>query len=208
MKHLLKGLYLITDKKLINKTRFVEIVDDVLSGGGNILQLRHKDSTDQEIINLGRRLLAVTRKHGVPLIVNDSPELALEIEADGVHLGEGDGKVEDARKLLGSDAIIGVSCYNQIERAVQSARAGADYIAMGTPYSTPTKPGRESTSFETLKETKSRIGDVPIFAIGGITVNKAADVLRTGVDGIAVITSVFGADDPKKAASELAAFFD
>lgn len=208
MKHLLKGLYLITDKKLINKTRFVEIVDDVLSGGGNILQLRHKDSTDQEIIILGRRLLAVTRKHGVPLIVNDSPELALEIEADGVHLGEDDGKVEDARKLLGSDAIIGVSCYNQIERAVQSARAGADYVAMGTPYSTPTKPGREPTSFETLKEAKSRIGDVPIFAIGGITVNKAADVLRTGVDGIAVITSVFGADDPKKAASELAAFFD
>ncbi len=208
MKRLLKGLYLITDKKLIDKSRFADTVDEVLSGGGDVLQLRHKDSTDQEIISLGRKLLAITRKHGIPLIVNDSPELALEIEADGVHLGEGDVGIEYARRLLGKDAIIGVSCYNRIDRAVESARSGADYIAMGTPYSTPTKPGREPTGFETLKEAKSRIVGVPIFAIGGITVDNAADVLKTGVDGIAVITSVFGSDDPKKAASELAAFFD
>lgn len=205
MKYSLKGLYLITDRKLIDKSIFLQVVDDTLAGGGNLLQLRHKDSTDSEIITLGRELLRITQRHKVPLIINDSPEIALETGADGVHLGEDDPDVSYARSLLGDDAIIGVSCYNRIDRALEAAGAGADYIAMGTPYNTPTKPGREPTSLDTLRDAKSRIRNVPIFAIGGITVQNAPDVLDTGVDGIAVITSVFGSGNPARAASELAA---
>lgn len=208
MKHLLNGLYLITDRNLIDPGHFSEVVDSALSGGGKILQLRHKDSSATEVIRIGRNLLEITGKHNVPLIVNDSPEIAVEIGADGVHLGEGDADIGYARSLLGKDAIIGVSCYNRIERGLEAAKAGADYLAFGTPYSTPTKPGREPTSFETLREAKRRIREIPVFAIGGIDTGNARDVLDTGVDGIAVITSVFGSDDPGKAAEMLASLFD
>lgn len=199
---------MITDRNLIDPGHFSEIVDRALSGGGNILQLRHKDSSAKEVIRIGRSLLEITGKHNVPLIVNDSPELAVEIGADGVHLGEGDADVGYARNLLGKDAIIGVSCYNRIERGLKAVESGADYLAFGTPYSTPTKPGREPTSFETLREAKKRITEIPVFAIGGIGISNAKEILDTGVDGIAVITSVFGSDDPVKAAGMLASLFD
>lgn len=208
MKHLLNGLYLITDRNLIDPRHFSEVVDSALSGGGNILQLRHKDSSAKEVIRIGRSLLEITGKHNVPLIVNDSPEIAVEIGADGVHLGEGDADIGYARNLLGKDAIIGVSCYNRIERGLEAAESGADYLTFGTPYSTPTKPGREPTCFETLREAKKKIREIPVFAIGGIDTSNAREVLDTGVDGIAVITSVFGSDDPGNAAEMLASLID
>ena len=205
MKNNLTGLYVITDKKLIKRAGFIETVEKSIKGGARIVQLREKDTPKNEILNLGRELLKLTRRYDVPLIINDSPELAKEIGADGVHLGGDDTSIKNARAILGDEAIIGVSCYNQIERGLNAVQNGADYVAFGTPYYTPTKPEREPTSIEVLKEAVYVINQIPIFAIGGITKENASEILGTGVDGIAVITSVFGSPDPENAARELAA---
>jgi len=203
MRKNLTGLYVITDKKLIQRDSFVQTVESSIKGGARMVQLREKDTPEDEIINLGLQILKVTKRYGVPLIINDSPELAREIGADGVHLGGEDTSVHDARAILGADAIIGVSCYNRIERGLNAVEAGADYVAFGTPYYTPTKPDREPTSIEILNQAVKLINIIPVFAIGGITKENARTILETGVDGIAVITSVFGSPDPEKAAREL-----
>lgn len=203
MKNNLTGLYVITDKKLIKRAGFIETVEKSIKGGARIVQLREKDTPQNEILNLGKELLKLTRRYDVPLIINDSPELAKEIGADGVHLGGDDTSIKNARAILGDEVIIGVSCYNQIERGLNAVQNGADYVAFGTPYYTPTKPEREPTSIEVLKEAVYVISQIPIFAIGGITKENASEILGTGVDGIAVITSVFGSPDPENAAREL-----
>lgn len=203
MKINLNGLYVITDKKLIERYSFVETVEKSIKGGARIVQLREKNTPENEIIELGQELLRVTRRYKVPLIVNDSPELTKIIGADGVHLGGDDTSITKARAILGSEAIIGVTCYNQIERGLAAAKDGADYVAFGTPYYTPTKPEREPTSIEILVKAVKLITQIPIFAIGGITKENASPILETGVNGIAVITSVFGSADPEQATREL-----
>jgi len=203
MKNNLTGLYVITDKKLIKRGKFIETVEKSIKAGARIVQLREKDTPQNEILNLGRELLKLTRRYDVPLIINDSPELAKEIGADGVHLGGDDTSIKNARAILGDEAIIGVSCYNQIERGLNAVQNGANYVAFGTPHYTPTKPEREPTSIEVLKEAVYVISQIPIFAIGGITKENASSILGTGVNGIAVITSVFGSPDPENAAREL-----
>ncbi len=205
--YILKGLYVITDKKLISRDRFIETVEKAIRGGAKIIQLREKDTPEEEITRLGKGLLEITRRYRIPLIINDSPKLAREIGADGVHLGKDDSDISLPRKLLGSEAIIGVSCYGDIERGLRAEREGADYVAFGTPFFTPTKPDRKPTPFEVLKEAKRRIKTIPIFAIGGITKENAQSVLETGVDGIAVITAVFSSPNPEEAARSLADFF-
>jgi len=205
MKKNLKGLYVITDKKLINRDRFIETVEKAIKGGARIVQLREKGTPENEIISLGREILKVTKSYRIPLIINDSPELAQEIGADGVHLGGEDASITNARAILGDMAIIGVSCYNQIGRGLKAMENGADYVAFGTPYYTPTKPKREPTTIDILREAVNLIKSIPIFAIGGITKDNAMPILETGVEGIAVITSVFGSPDPETAARELAA---
>jgi len=208
MKYRISGLYTITDKKLIDRDSFIFTVESALKGGTSILQLREKDTNTDELLSLGEKLLNLTRKYYVPLIINDYPEIAHEIGADGVHLGQNDTDVITARKILGNDKIIGVSCYNQISRAKIAVEEGADYIVFGTPYDTPTKPGREPTPIETLIEARGRFRDIPIFAIGGINESNAQEIISTGVDGIAVITGIFGSPDPEKSSRVLSSFFN
>jgi len=202
----LSGLYVITDSRLIPESLFAETVESAVRGGVSIVQLREKETEKEEIIRKGKMILKITRKYKIPLIVNDSVVMAEKIGADGVHLGEEDGEVEEARKLLGSGTIIGVSCYGDIERGLRAEKAGANYAAFGTPYFTPTKPERKPTRFEVLKEAKAKL-DIPVFAIGGITAGRIADIAKTGVDGIAVITAVFGEKETEKEARKLTELF-
>ena len=204
----LKGLYVITDEGLIPRGSFLETVEKSLSGGASIVQLRDKTSPRPDVVALGRELLGLTKRYGVPLIINDFPELMMETGADGVHLGEDDPNIMPTRKKLGNGAIIGVSCYCSLPRGIHAERMGADYVVFGTPWSTPTKPGRLPTPFETLVEAKAAITGIPIFAIGGIFPHNAARVLATGVDGVAVITGVFGSDDPEKASRAFCSVLD
>ncbi len=204
MDYRLSGLYAITDRNLISREYFETTVEKAVQGGVKMLQLREKDTVWEEALRLGKIILKITKSYGIPLIINDSPELARNIGADGVHLGENDCSVEHARSVLGRDAIIGVSCYGQIERGLKAQMEGADYVAFGTPYFTPTKPDRSPTPLEVLREARVAITKIPIFAIGGITSENASLIMETGVEGIAVITSIFGSEDPEKAARELA----
>lgn len=184
----IKGLYVITDEKLIPRGRFLETVEKALAGGANIVQLRDKTSPPSEIVSLGRELLGITGRYGAPLIINDSPDLMMEIGADGVHLGEDDPNVIPTRKRLGNGAIIGVSCCGSVPRGIHAERMGADYVVFGTPWATPTKLDRKPTPFEALVEAKTAVTGIPIFT------HNAAEVIETGV---------FGAKDPEEASRKI-----
>jgi len=202
----LHGLYAITDTHLIPRERFVAIVEASVRGGATMVQLREKETPRAEIVRLGRELLAVTRRHGALLIINDHPSVAQEIGADGVHVGREDPSVAETRALLGPQAIIGASCYGEVARAVEAEQAGADYVAFGTPFPSPTKSKRTDISLRIFHEAKQRVR-VPVFAIGGITLANAQQVIDAGADGIAIVSGVFGASDVEAAARALARLF-
>jgi thiamine-phosphate pyrophosphorylase len=199
-------LYAITDTKLIPRERFVDTVEAAVRGGATMVQLREKDTAREEFTRLGRELLAVTRRYGALLIINDHPTIAKEIGADGVHVGREDPPVAEARALLGLQAIIGASCYGEVRRAVAAEHEGADYVAFGTPFPSPTKTKRTDISLGIFQEVKRQV-HVPVFAIGGITIDNARQVLDAGADGIAVVSGVFAAPDVEAAARALAQLF-
>ena len=202
----LRGLYLITDTKLIPRERFVETVEAAVRGGATMVQLREKETPREEVIRLGQALLAVTKRYDALLIINDHPSVAKAVGADGVHVGREDPPVSEARALLGPDAIIGASCYGDVTRAASAERDGADYVAFGTPFPSPTKTKRTDISLGIFREAKQQVS-VPVFAIGGITIDNARQVIDAGADGLAVVSGVFAAADVEAAARALAQLF-
>jgi thiamine-phosphate pyrophosphorylase len=151
-------------------------------------------------------ILRLCREYDVPCIVNDDVEICRVLKADGVHLGENDDNIAEVRRILGDDSIIGSSCYNQLSRAKQAQREGASYVAFGAVFPTPTKPNAPRATLTLLREAKSEI-QIPIVAIGGITVNNAHDVIKTGIDAIAVITSLYEAKTIKETAETFSKMF-
>lgn len=202
----LRGLYAITDTQLIPRQRFVETVEAAVRGGASMVQVREKETPQEEVIRLGRELLAVTRRYGALLIINDHPAVAKAIGADGAHVGREDPPVHEARALLGPDAIIGASCYGDVTRAMAAEQEGADYVAFGTPFPSPTKTKRTDISLGIFREVKQHV-KIPVFAIGGITIDNASQVIEAGADGIAVVSGVFAAADVEAAAHRLAQLF-
>jgi len=202
----LRGLYAITDTHLIPRARFAETVEAAVRGGATLVQLREKDTPRDEIVRLGRAVLEVTRRYGALLIVNDHPSVAKEIGADGVHVGREDPPVAEARALLGPEVIIGASCYGDVERAVLAEQEGADYVAFGTPFPSPTKMKRTDIALDIFQRAKARV-HVPVFAIGGINLSNAQQIIDTGADGIAVVSGVFGAPNVEDAARALTRLF-
>jgi thiamine-phosphate pyrophosphorylase len=202
----LVGLNVITDQHLMPRDRFVDMVEAAVQGGAKIVQLREKRTPPDEIVRLGRSLLSVTRRYGALLLINDNPEMAHAIGADGVHVGREDATVAEARALLGPDAIIGVTCYGEIERAVAAVQASADYVAFGTPFPSPTKGTQGRTPLTLYRDVKQHVA-VPVFAIGGINVDNAQQVRDAGADAISVVSGVFGTPDVGAAARALADLF-
>ena len=190
------GLYLITpdepdaDRLLARTLPLLPFV--------TCLQLRNKAADAATLRAMARRLHAACEDAGVPLIINDDPALAAETGAAGVHLGEHDGSLADARALLGEDAIIGVSCYDDLQRARDAAAAGADYVAFGAFFPSATKPHARRASPDLLRDSASL--RIPRVAIGGITPDNAASLVGAGADLLAVISSVYDAADPVAAA--------
>jgi len=201
----LRGLYAITDGA--GAPRLLAAVEAAIRGGAGLVQYREK-STDQ-----GRRraeagaLLALCRDHGVPLIINDDVELAASIGADGVHLGRDDGEVSAARVRLGPRAIIGVSCYDSLERAVHAAHSGADYVAFGSFFASASKPAAVRAPLSLLKDARAQLS-IPLCAIGGITPQNGGDLVDAGADMLAVIQGLFGAADITAEARRYARLFD
>ena len=191
-----RGLYLITPDAR-DPSRLLERVLPLLPFAA-CLQLRAKSMDDSLLRDAGARLREACADARVPFIVNDDARLAQELDADGVHLGEHDGGIAGARALLGEDAIIGVSCYDDLERARRLANEGADYLAFGAFFPSSTKPNARRADIALLRDSAA-LG-LPRVAIGGITPDNASPLVAAGTDLLAVISGVFDAPDPIKAA--------
>lgn len=199
------GLYAITPD-WDDSARLFGAVDAALSGGVRVLQYRNKSAGAARRLEHALGLSALCRKAGAALIVNDDVALALEVEADGVHLGESDGDIAAARRRLGPKRLLGASCYNRPERAAPLITAGADHLAFGSVFASGTKPGAVRADLGLF--TAARPLGVPLVAIGGITLANAAAVIAAGADAIAVIGDLFSAPDIAGRARAFGALFD
>jgi thiamine-phosphate pyrophosphorylase len=177
-----------------------------IDGGAVIVQYRDKSGDAQRRLAEAAEIVTLCAEHGVVSIINDDVSLAMETGADGVHLGSDDADPAEARTRLGDDALIGVSCYDSLNRAYAAQAADCDYIAFGSAYPSPTKPGAVHAPLDLYKRAAAGL-DVPIVAIGGITPANAAPLIEAGCRAVAVISGVFGVDDVRLAATAYAARF-
>ena len=205
MKHEVCGLYAVTPD-VSDTPELLAAAEAALSGGVRLLQYRNKSASAALRLLQGRALLALCRKYHVPLIINDHLDLALALDADGLHLGAEDGSLTAARARLGPEKILGVSCYDQLERALEAERLGADYAAFGSFFPSSVKPDAVRAPLAMLRDAKRRLS-VPVVAIGGITLDNAPQLIAAGADGVAVISALFGANDVKLAAQRFSALF-
>lgn len=195
---MLKGLYVITDNTLMPGRGHIEIAEAVLKTGARILQLRDKHASTLELVRAGTRLRELTRAYGACFLVNDRVDIALAVEADGVHLGQADMPLPSARKLMGEQAIIGISA-ETVEEAVRAEADGASYLGVGPMFITGTKPDAGvPVGIERLREIKQHV-QIPVFGIGGIHHENYLAVLNAGADGVCVIGAIVTAPDMSEA---------
>ena len=200
-----RGLYAITPD-WSDTARLLATTEAILAGGCRLLQYRNKIASPELQREQAEALRTLTRRHGVPLIINDDAALALAVKADGAHIGRDDGAIAEARALLGANALLGASCYNEHVRAETAVAAGADYIAFGAMFASPTKPQAVRAPLELIGQARAL--DHPIVCIGGITAENAAPLIAAGADLLAVISDVFDAPDPHARAAQFAALFE
>ncbi len=198
----LRGLYAITRP---SATLTAEVAA-ALKGGARIVQYRDKRADAERRLSEAREIQALCAAAGATFIVNDDLQLAQASQADGVHLGRDDHSIQDARSALGPRALIGVSCYDEIERAHAAAAAGADYLAFGSFYPSPTKPNAPRATIELLAEASDAF-DLPLCAVGGITPDNGGILMTAGASMLAAITGVFDAPDVEAAAAAYARLF-
>jgi len=203
----LKGLYAITDPVLTpyKEGKIFEKVEAALRGGAKLIQLRDKKTSIDELLPIAIKLKELCEKYEAFFIVNDRVDLAIKCNAHGVHLGKADMSPFKARKLLGPYKILGVSCYGDVERALSVSKV-ASYVAFGSFYPSPTKPDATCISKEVLKKAKTTL-DLPVCAIGGITPERAKELVELGADMIAVISSLWKAEDIEEQAKKFARLF-
>lgn len=187
-------LYLVTDPSAGEKTE--EIVKEAVAGGVTMVQLREKTAGSLSFYERALRLKRVTRKAGVPLIINDRTDIMLAADADGLHVGQSDLPAAVARRLIGPDKILGVSAHT-VEEAVRAEKDGADYLGVGAVFPTATKKDAESVSYETLKEICETVS-IPVVAIGGIGEHNIGKLVGSGIRGIAVVSAIMNAENPEK----------
>jgi len=197
----LAGLYAITNSDMAKEIDLTQQVEQALKGGVNIVQYRDKTSNQSRRLAESKKLLELCRRHSACFIINDDVQLAAAVAADGVHLGRDDQDIVSARALLGSDAILGVSCYNQLDLAIAAQDAGVDYVAFGRFFPSNTKPQAVQAEIELLTEAKQAL-HIPIVAIGGITPENSAALIEAGADMLAVIQGLFGQQDVRAAAEQ------
>lgn len=200
------GLYAVADTQYIGPTQLLDAVTAAIAGGAAVVQYRDKSGNDSVREKQAAALADLCENRGAPFIVNDDVELARRVGATGAHIGRDDPPLEDARRLLGTQSIIGVSCYNELERALAAADAGADYVAFGSFYPSPTKPGAVRATVELLRAARERL-QIPIVAIGGITPENGAALVAAGADALAVVQGLFVQADIREAARRYVALF-
>jgi thiamine-phosphate pyrophosphorylase len=194
-------LYVVTNRTWLGNDSLAVQVEEILQSGATMIQLREKDIPFDSLVKEAREIRKITSRYHVPLIINDSVEVAAASDADGVHLGQGDEAIEKAREMLGHNKIIGISAHNVAE-AVKAEESGADYIGAGAVFHTSTKKDADLLTLQTLKDI-CRAVTIPVVAIGGITKENILKLSGSGVDGVAVISAVFAQADKAKATGEL-----
>lgn len=194
-------LYLVTDEKACKGKDFYESVEASIRGGAKIVQLREKNMDTRDFFKRALKLKEICHKHGVDFVINDRLDIAIAVDADGVHLGQSDMPIQKAKEILGHKKIIGISAKN-MEEALEAQKYGADYIGVGAIFATDTKKDSGLIDLETLKEMTNQI-NIPVLAIGGIGLGKLGYLKDTGIDGICVISDILGSDDPEKRTRKL-----
>lgn len=195
-------LYAVTDRMWLHEDEnLCDVVERVLQNGATFLQIREKDLEPEAFETEAARLKTLCAAYRVPFVVNDSVEIALDIDADGVHVGQSDIKGRDIRAMIGPDKILGISA-GTVAEAQAAERAGADYIGVGAVFGTSTKKNARTMTVECLREIAESV-TIPVVAIGGIGAGNIAQLAGSGVDGVAVVSAIFAAEDPGKATAEL-----
>lgn len=197
------SLYLCTDRGLMTADTIEEAVELAIKGGATVIQLREKECSGREFLEIARSIKEITDAYEVPLLINDRLDIAMAVDADGVHLGQKDIPAQAARELLGADKIIGVSAYCA-ELARQAERDGADYIGAGDVFGTSTKSGTHHVSRDELVKI-CRSVSIPVVAIGGVNQENVEELAGTGIDGVAVISALLGAKNITEAAENMSA---
>ena len=195
------SMYFITDSSNYPEEEFLNRVEQALVGGVTLLQLREKDKTTREYIDLANKVHALTKRYNVPLIIDDRVDVALAIDAEGVHVGQSDMPVSMARKLMGDDKIVGATT-KTVEQAVEACAQGADYLGVGAIYPTTTKVKTVLTSTETLKDICNSV-HIPTNAIGGLNKDNIDILKGISISGICVVSAIMKAENPQKATVEL-----
>jgi thiamine-phosphate pyrophosphorylase len=193
-------LYAIADATVLRSRDAPGLLAKAIAGGVTAVQIRAKELTDEEFRSFASELVAVTRRHKIPAIVNDRVEATLSLQADGVHLGSEDKPVPDARRLLGERAIIGVTAHS-LDEVVAAGDLGIDYLGFGSIFPSPSKAVDTIQGVDGVRRARE-LTRLPIVAIGGITVERTAEVIEAGADGVAVISGLWGAEDPGSRAKE------
>lgn len=194
-------LYAVTDRTWLNGESLYEQVEKAIKGGATVVQLREKNLDEESLLSEALEIQALCKKYKIPFIINDHVEIAKKINADGVHVGQSDGKAENIRAMLGDEKILGVSAQT-VEQALLAEKAGADYLGVGAVFPTGSKPDADDVSFDTLKEICSAVS-ISVVAIGGISAKNAEMLKNSGISGIAVISAIFAAEDIESATKKL-----
>ena len=197
-------LYLITDRKQVRNSNLLAVMEGALRGGVKAVQLREKDLSSKELYDTALGMRELTSRFGAKLFINDRIDIALAADADGVHLGAESMPVRAARKLLGKDKLIGVSCHDRAS-ALAADEEGADFITFGPVYDTPSKARYgDPVGIAALRETAGLLR-IPVIALGGVKRENAGEVISAGAHGIALISAIIAADNPENEAAELTA---
>ena len=205
MKSIDLSLYLVTDDSN-DEEKFLNTIEEGIKGGVSVVQIREKTAETLDFYNLALKVKKITSKYNVPLIINDRVDIAMAIDAEGVHVGQSDMPCDITRKLIGNDKILGVSAAT-ISEAKKAEKDGADYIGTGAVFPTATKDDAPSITKKDLKEIVESI-NIPVVAIGGITLDNACELLDTGISGLSVVSAIMSAENPKKASEELLNIFN
>ena len=190
MKDKLK-LYLVTDSEILKDRDFYKCIEDALKAGVTTLQLREKEASGREFLEKAYKLRRLTKKYNVTFIINDRVDIALLVDADGVHVGQSDIPAWEVRKLIGNDKIVGVSV-RTVEEAIEAKESGADYLGVGAMFGTTTKLDAKDVTMGTLKDIKENV-DLPIVAIGGLNLENIEQLKEYNIDGYAVVSAILGA---------------
>ena len=196
-------LYAVTDRSWLGDHTLYEQVEEALKGGATFIQLREKELDDETFLAEAIEIQKLCRQYNVPFVINDNVEIAREMNADGVHVGQSDMEAGNVRAILGKDKILGVSVQT-VAQAVLAEQRGADYLGVGAVFHTGSKADAEDVSHKTLQNISAAV-NIPVVAIGGIGKHNVLELKGSGIDGIAVISAIFAAEDIQKATAELKA---